>query len=232
MLTKENFNESYKLHGMEVEGVDTCMLKEYLEKNYGYNEPIFLNEVRLEGLSDNALRQYFKRMLKSGDLARFDTGIYYLPKASRLLKKSYLDPMKVIIRKYIQSTTETYGYFAGATFANQIGLTTQMPATLEIVTSKESTKGRTVTVGSQAVRLKRPVTTITSENAGLLQFLDAVSQAEKYSELSNSDTGILLKNYAKQRNYSKELLSSVLSGITGSAAIKLIEWGIIYEFTS
>ena len=214
------------------EGVDTCMLKEYLEKNYGYNEPIFLNEVRLEGLSDNALRQYFKQMLGAGDLARFDTGIYYLPKVPRLLKKSYLDPMKVIIRKYIQSTTETYGYFAGATFANQIGLTTQMPATLEIVTSKESTKGRTVTIGSQAVRLKRPVTTITSENAGLLQFLDAVSQAENYSELSDSDTGILLKNYAKQQNYSKELLSSVLSGITGSAAIKLIEWGIIYEFTS
>ena len=232
MLTKENFNESHKLRGMEVEGVDTCMLKEYLEKNYGYNEPIYLNEVRLEGLSDNALRQYFKQMLGAGDLARFDTGIYYLPKVPRLLKKSYLDPMKVIIRKYIQSTTETYGYFAGATFANQIGLTTQMPATLEIVTSKESTKGRTVTVGSQAVRLKRPVTTITSENAGLLQFLDAVSQAEKYSELSDSDTGILLKNYAKQQNYSKELLSSVLSGITGSAAIKLIEWGIIYEFTS
>lgn len=208
------------------------MLKEYLEKNYGYNEPIFINEIRLDGINDNALRQYFKRMLKSGDLARFDTGIYYLPKASRLLKKSYLDPMKVIIRKYIQSTTEIYGYFAGATFANQIGLTTQMPATLEIVTSKESTKGRTVTVGSQAVRLKRSVTTITSENAGLLQFLDAVFHAEKYSEPSNSDTGILLKNYAKQRNYSKELLSSVLSGITGSAAIKLIEWGIIYEFTS
>ena len=208
------------------------MLKEYLEKNYGYNEPIFINEIQLEGLSENALRQYFKRMLKSGDLARFDTGIYYLPKASQLLKKSYLDPMKVIVRKYIKSTTETYGYFAGATFANQIGLTTQMPATLEIVTSKESTKGRTVTVGSQAVRLKRPATAITSENAGLLQFLDAVSRAEKYSELSDPDTGILLKNYAKQQNYSKELLSSVLSGITGSAAKKLIEWGIIYEFTS
>ena len=107
-----------------------------------------------------------------------------------------------------------------------------MPATLEIVTSKESTKGRTVTVGSQAVRLKRPATTITSENAGLLQFLDAVSQAEKYSELSDSDTGIFLKNYAKQQNYSKELLSGVLPGITGPTAKKLIKWGIIYEFKS
>ena len=103
---------------------------------------------------------------------------------------------------------------------------------LEIITSKESTKGRTVTVGSQAIRLKRPATTITSENAALLQLLDAVSQAEKYSELSALETGNLLRNYTKQQNYSKELLSSVLSGITGSTAKKLIEWGIIYEFTS
>lgn len=201
-------------------------------KNYGYNEPIFTNEIQLDGINDNALRQYFKRMLKSGDLVRFDTGIYYLPKASQMLKKSYLDPMKVIIRKYIQNTTEIYGYFAGATFANQIGLTTQMPATLEIITSKESTRGRTVTVGSQTVRLKRPVITVTSENAGLLQFLDVVSQAEKYSELSELETRELLRNYAKRQNYSKELLSSVLPGITCSVAKKLIGWGIIYEFTS
>ena len=50
------------------------MLKEYLEKTYGYNEPIFISEIQLDGMNDNALRQYFKRMLKSGDMARFDTG--------------------------------------------------------------------------------------------------------------------------------------------------------------
>ena len=30
------------------------MLKEYLEKAYGYNEPIFISEIQLEGISDNA----------------------------------------------------------------------------------------------------------------------------------------------------------------------------------
>ena len=208
------------------------MLKEYLERTYGFNEPIFISEVRLEGVNDNALRQYFKRLVRSGDIERFDTGIYYLPKTSRLLKKSYLDPRKVIIRKYIKNTKEVYGYFCGATFANQIGLTTQMPAVLEIVTSKESTKGRIVTVGSQTLRLKRPAVEITSENASLLQFLDVVSQAEKYSELSKPETGALLKRYAQKQNYSKELLSSVISAVTGSTAKRLIEWGIIYEFTS
>lgn len=208
------------------------MLKEYLVKTYGYNEPIFISEIKLDGVNDNALRQYFKRMIKSGELARFDTGIYYLPKASRLLKKSYLDPMKVIIRKYIKNAEEIYGYFSGATFANQIGLTTQMPATLEVVTSKESTKGRIVTVGSQMLRLKRPSIEITSENVRLLQFLDAVSQAEKYSELSESDLGKFLKKYAQEQNFNQQLLSSVLPAITGNTAKKLIEWGIIYEFAS
>lgn len=85
------------------------MLKEYLEKTYGYNEPILISEIKLESLNDNALRQYFKRMVKSGDLIRFDTGVYYLSKDSRLLEKPYLDPIKVITRKYIENGTETYG---------------------------------------------------------------------------------------------------------------------------
>lgn len=208
------------------------MLKEYLEKAYGYNEPIFISEIQLEGISDNALRQYFKRMVQSGDIIRFDTGVYYLPKASRILKKSYLDPMKVIIRKYIKNAGETYGYFSGATFANQIGLTTQMPTVLEIVTSRESTKGRIVTVGSQKVRLKRPSIEITSENAGLLQLLDIVSQAKLYSEYPEQKTGEILKRYVRNQRYTRESLMNSLPAITGTTAKNLINWGIIYEFTS
>lgn len=212
--------------------MDICMLKEYLEKAYGYNEPIFISEIQLEGISDNALRQYFKRMVQSGDIIRFDTGVYYLPKASRILKKSYLDPMKVIIRKYIKNAGETYGYFSGATFANQIGLTTQMPTVLEIVTSRESTKGRIVTVGSQKVRLKRPSIEITSENAGLLQLLDIVSQANLYSEYPEQKTGEILKRYVRNQRYTRESLMNSLPAITGTTAKNLIKWGIIYEFTS
>lgn len=199
------------------------MLKEYLEKAYGYNEPIFISEIQLEGISDNALRQYFKRMVQSGDIIRFDTGVYYLPKASRILKKSYLDPMKVIIRKYIKNAGETYGYFSGATFANQIGLTTQMPTVLEIVTSRESTKGRIVTVGSQKVRLKRPSIEITSENAGLLQLLDIVSQANLYSEYPEQKMGEILKRYVRNQRYTRESLMNSLPAITGTTAKNLIK---------
>ncbi|MCP1108833.1 hypothetical protein M2145_000685 [Lachnospiraceae bacterium PF1-21] len=207
------------------------MLKEYLEKTYGYNEPIFLTDLTAKTANANALRQSVKRMVKSGTLLRFDTGIYYLPKASRLLNKSYLDPLKVIVRKYIQNNTETFGYFTGATFANQLGVTTQMPAILEIATNKEATKGRLITIGNQKVRLKRPALEITSENAPLLQFLEAFSQIDKYAELSGNEVQTILRHYIKKQKFSRSQLLCVVPALTGTTAKKLIEGGLIYDFT-
>ena len=48
------------------------MTKQYLIENYGYNEPIFLNELKIEGMSDNAVRQSVKRLAMSGFLERYD----------------------------------------------------------------------------------------------------------------------------------------------------------------
>ena len=39
------------------------MLKTYLMENYGYNEPIFLNDLTIQGLSENAVRQAVKRLM-------------------------------------------------------------------------------------------------------------------------------------------------------------------------
>ena len=36
-----------------------------------------------------------------------------------------------------------------------VGLTTQMPAVIEVVTNREATNGRTITVGSERVRIKK-----------------------------------------------------------------------------
>jgi hypothetical protein len=178
------------------------------------------------------MRQSIKRLVNYGILVRFDNGIYYLPKPSRLLGKSYLDPTKVIVRKYIKNNINTIGYFTGATFANQLGITTQMPSILEVTTNKESTKGRIVTIGNQKVRIKRPAIEITSKNAELLQFLDAISQIENYAESSDIEIQDTLRKYLKEKNFSRSGLRSVASVITGTTAKRLIEGGLIYDFAS
>lgn len=208
------------------------MLKAYLMENYGYNEPIFLNDLVIEGLSDNAVRQSVKRLVASGFLERYDNGIYYIPKRGGLLGKSYLDPSVVIMRKYVQNKSEIYGYVTGISFANQLGLTTQMPAVIEVVTNREATNGRMITVGSQRVRIKKPAITVSDSNAELLQLLDSIGQAEKYTELTIEETIETMLSYMRKKRFTKEQLSEVSTVLTGATAKKMIEWGMIYEFTS
>uniref|UniRef100_UPI0040295AC9 DUF6088 family protein n=1 Tax=Agathobacter sp. TaxID=2021311 RepID=UPI0040295AC9 len=164
------------------------MLRTYLMENYGYNEPIFINDLSIDGMTDNAVRQAIKRLVAAGFLERYDNGIYYIPEKSGVLGKSYLDPGMVVIRKYVQSKSETYGYITGLSFANQLGLTTQMPAVIEVVTNRESTNGRLITVGKQKVRIKKSTIPVSDANAELLQLLDSVGQVEKYTELSMKET--------------------------------------------
>ena len=189
------------------------MLKTYLMENYGYGEPIFLNDLSIEGLSENAVRQSVKRLVASGFLERYDNGIYYIPKCGGLLEKSYLD-----ITVFL--------------FANQLGLTTQMPAVIEIVTNRESTNGRMLMVGNQKVRVKKSSISVSEDNAELLQLLDAIGQAEKYTELTIEETIDILITYIRKKKFTKGQLSDVSSALTGATAKKMIEWGIIYEFAS
>ena len=198
------------------------MLKSYLLENYGYNEPIFLNDLKIEELSENAVRQSVKRLVANGFLERYDNGIYYIPKQGGLLGKSYLDPFLVIMRKYVRSKTETFGYVTGISFVNQLGLTTQMPAIIEIVTNREAT--------NQKVRIKKAAVEVSDNNAELLQLLDGIGQSEKYTELTMEDTIDTMRSYVKKKRFTKEQLSEVTSVITGATAKKLIEWGMIYEF--
>ena len=208
------------------------MLKTYLMENYGYNEPIFLNDLSIEGLSENAVRQSVKRLVAGGFLERYDNGIYYIPKHGGLLGKSYLDPSMVIIRKYVENQSDKYGYITGLSFANQLGLTTQMPAVIEIVTNRESTNGRMLMVGNQKVRVKKSSISVSEDNAELLQLLDAIGQAEKYTELTIEETIDILITYIRKKKFTKGQLSDVSSALTGATAKKMIEWGVIYEFAS
>lgn len=208
------------------------MLKTYLLEYYGYNEPIFLNYLSVDDVSDNAVRQTVKRLVASGFLKRYDNGIYYIPKNGSLLGKSYLDPSMVIMRKYVENKYERYGYVTGLSFANQLGLTTQMPAVMEVVTNRESTNGRMIMVGNQKVRVKKPSIPVSETNAELLQLLDIVGQAEKYTELTIKETINILITYMRKKKFTKKQLSEVTAALTGATAKKLIEWGMIYEFTS
>lgn len=207
------------------------MLNEYLVKEFGYDEPIFINTLEINDMSKKALRQAISRLAKTGNLVKFDTGIYYIPKPDRLLKRAYLDTTKVIIRKYITDGREIYGYFTGLSAANQLALTTQVPVQLELCSNRESSKGRTLMIGNRTIRVKRAKTKVTSNNYKILQLLDLLQEAEKLTDLPDEEVVSRLKTNISSEGISREELKKYISLYPGKVAQKIIEWELIYEFT-
>lgn len=57
-------------------------LYQYITENYKENEPFFLSDIQIEGMTENNIRQQLKKLTDSEKVKRFDKGIYYLPQPS------------------------------------------------------------------------------------------------------------------------------------------------------
>ncbi len=119
---------------------------EKTKNNFDYNEPIILKELEFPDQTKVATRNAMKRLADQGKLKRYDNGIYYLPKETRLGQSS-LSANAVVTTKYVNDKKSTFGYFTGLKLLNDIGLTTQVPNTFEVVSNKIKTNNRTTKVG-------------------------------------------------------------------------------------
>lgn len=173
------------------------MLLEYLQKNYKVNEPIFVSDIDLP-VTDTNLRQMFKVLCDSGQIYRYETGIYYMKGNTRLKGGVSLSASKVARYKYIARKDQVNGYYSGYTFANLLGLTTQVPYTIEIVSNCASAKCREVSVKNQKIILRRPRTQINKENVDVLQLLDLLKDFEQYVDEDMAAATYIISSYIKK----------------------------------
>ena len=59
-------------------------LYEYLLDNYKENEPIFLADLQVDGMTRTNVRQQIKKLTDTGKVKRFDNGITFYPKRQSL----------------------------------------------------------------------------------------------------------------------------------------------------
>ena len=178
------------------------MLYEYLLANYKANEPIFVSDIDLP-VSDVNLRQMFKTICDAGKIKRFDTGIYYIPKASILKGGVPLAADEVAVAKYIIRKGKVDGFYSGYTFANQLGISTQVPYIKEIVSNNASTRVKEVNVRNKKIILRRARTEITNESYVVLQLLELLKDLEQYYDISFENVCERLKKYVKTENIKK-----------------------------
>ena len=208
------------------------MFYDYLLQNFGKNEPIFVSEIRYGGMTENNIRQQILYCVSSGKLRRYDTGIYYIPEESIFKSGSQLSQNSVIEKKYLLSDKERFGYISGINFANMIGITSQVPASCEVVTNKASKEYRETSLASTKIILRKPRAKVNSSNYKSLQFLDLLKDVDLYSELKGNALNGKIKSYMKKAGITFSNLESFLSLYPDKIYRNMYKVGVLNGFSS
>lgn len=186
------------------------MLYKYLIENYKPNEPIFMKDIKLP-LSQTNIRQILKNLCESNKLKRFSPGIYYLPRTTKLKNAVTLSPATVAVSKYINRNGNIQGYYTGYTLANQLGISTQVPFVLEIVTNNTASKRRKINLNGQQIIVQKPRCKITNDNFTVLQFLDILKDLDKYFQISSKRIFEILKRYVQTNKISIKTIEQYIN---------------------
>lgn len=76
------------------------------------------------------------------------------------------------------------GFYGGNSFANQIGITTQVPRAVEIVSNNTNSSDREVRIGNRRFYVRKPIVQITKENVDVLQMLELLKNLDAYLDHS------------------------------------------------
>lgn len=161
---------------------------DYIVRNYTIGEPIFITDIQIEGITGDNLKQQLKRLTDIKELQRYEKGIYYLPRESRLKAGFQLSADVVARHKYIARRGKVMGYYSGYTFANQLGISKQVPNKIEIVSNESSPIVRDINLGNRIFVIRKSRTQVNEHNQKVLQILDLLKDIDIYSDGTTEET--------------------------------------------
>lgn len=198
---------------------------EYLFNLYGYNEPIFYNELNFKNYSRPWLQKELIALCEQGKLMRFEKGIYYIPNIT-MLGISHMDAKKVIVKKYIDNGKDIIGYYSGVAFLNMLGLSTQMPNVPEIYTNNENSRVREIPIGSQKVILRKAREKVSRDNVCVLSFLELMNFTD--AAFYDDERKEIVKQYIADNEIDKNSILKYAPFFPDKAMRTLVESGMIF----
>ena len=155
------------------------MLYEFIKDHYEEVEPIFFSDLLHDDIIDSTLNQQLKELCEKGLLQQYDEEVYFIPKKSKLNLTVGPNADMVARYRFISKGNNVDGFYSGNTFANQIGISTQVPQVIEIVSNNVSDDGE-VLIGNRRFDIRKPVVPITKENVRVLQMLELLVKLDAY----------------------------------------------------
>ena len=163
------------------------------------------SDFSIEVTRQKSANKVLENLTKAGEIRRLAKGRYYKTKMTEfgeLMPSSYQ-----IVKDLLEENGRLIGYITGYQIFNELGLTTQVSAILQIGTikDKKSTKR-----GYYRIKFVKQWNTITKENIPLLQLLDCLRFFKNIPDTNpmdpcNTILAILSKLSEIQRNKIKKL---------------------------
>ncbi len=161
------------------------------------NEPIFIDDIKeyimqfykeekIEKLFNN-VKEILNRLNKEKIIKTAYKGIYYIPKTN-VFGEIPLANSKIIKYKYlVDKFGNVKGYITGAKLFNEVGLTTQVPNIIDIVTNECKNNNKYINKNLN-VAIKKPKIKINNENYKYLQLIDLIeNKFNIHVEVDNMD---------------------------------------------
>ncbi|MCF0237208.1 MAG: hypothetical protein HUK24_01305 [Sphaerochaetaceae bacterium] len=178
-------------------------LYSYVSSKFKPGEPFFYEDLFAFSQNKDSLRHQISNLKKSGKIEAHSNGMFFIPKKSLLGLPSVISTDSVVVSKYIKHGDEIIGYYSGQTFANQIGVSLQVPMMKEIITNKSSAKVRVVNINKRDFQIRKPKVQVNNSNYKILQLLSLLESYDKLVDYEVVDADERIRNYAKINNISR-----------------------------
>lgn len=204
------------------------MFIENLERRFGANNPIFVEDILAaeSNKSRPTVYRMIQRAVEEGTLMRYDRGIYYIPKQMEFgLAVPSVD--RVVEKKYIGDNGEVYGIYGKLVMEVNFALSTQVPNTIEVITNKEKRDVREIEIRNRKVILRKSRLPITSENAAaytLLELFNGMNMKEYNDRVRRR-----VLEYAQEKNVTRQSLMGMAAAFPARAVKNMAMSGVLYE---
>ena len=170
-----------------------------------------------------------KKLTDEGKIERLYNGVYFLAYRTILGTKGKVSIDKFIQKKFLEVNGEISGYITGIQLANMYGFTTQNPSCYEVCSNEASTKQRKLEIDGRKIVVYKPVVNISKENKGALQFLDLMSNIDKYSEISGDELAKRLREFVAMVGVDFELVKQYISLFPDRVYRNIYQGGLMNE---